>query len=174
MIKPDASGTIEEDATAPADAASTSSSSTSGESNLPTDIFSDVMPDTVELPLDGAVKTKDYAKLPLGSKMGGGNGTTSNATASTERVASTENAEVVDDGSIGATTSQSTSGEQPQGEQPPLSPEEKHQQATMTVEMFLRGYEKMHSLGRYISKMDMNELATLHASRTATWQSRIS
>ena len=105
---------------------------------IPVDIFSDKIPNKEVLPLDGQVKTKDYAALPNdqpGAEPGG---------------------------SIPPATTPGSAATSPAAT--PANPEEIKNQAEQTVDLMLRGYEKLHALGRYLGKVDQNELASMHAS----------
>lgn len=108
---------------------------------LPADLFSDKIPGQETLPLDGEVKVKDYAALPDGT---------------------------------GATPPPSADGTTPASTVPPaeatgaapvapLTPAEQESQAKQSVDLALKGYEKLHALGRWVGKVDTNELAGLHA-----------
>src|SRR3990167_1529347 len=105
---------------------------------LPSDLFSDKIPDAEILPLDGQVKEKPYASLPGDIPA---DTTTSTAPTSGEATPSTP-AAVVD---------------------PVKTPEEQKSAAEQTVMMMLRGYEKLHQLGRWVGKIDQSDLQQLHA-----------
>lgn len=107
-----------------------------GAKKIPIDIFSDKIPNKEVLPLDGQVKTKEYAALPNdqpGAEPGG----------------------AIPPATPGAPASPAAG---------PVNPEEIKNQADQTVDLILRGYEKAHALGRYLGKVDPNELAGMHAS----------
>ena len=110
---------------------------------LPVDLFSDKMPDNEILPLIDEVKTKDYATIPEGAT----NETEQNLSGDTQPTS---------DGSQPSNTATTTPTTKPMTEQ------DKHDQARQTVELFLRGYEKIHGIGRWIGKVDMSELLVLH------------
>jgi len=119
---------------------------------LPKDIFSDKMPDGEVLPLNEEVKTKDYGQLPSDAGNTGAAGGGASA--------------------IGADGSQIPPGVGGSGGQlggvapaaPAISPEQIKTQAQQTVDMMLKGYEKLHGLGRWIGKIDQNELVEMHVS----------
>lgn len=103
---------------------------------LPSDLFSDKMPGEEILPLDGAVKSKSYAELP------------SDAVTSSETPPSK-------DGVTPPVT--------PAVIEPPKTPEEINSQAEATVKLMLKGYDKLHSLGRWLGKVDQGDLTQQHA-----------
>jgi len=115
---------------------------------LPSDLFSDKMPSSETLPLDGEVKVKDYAALPNEGA----------APAPTGDKASTEPPKPFDDSSA---PSVQAMGAAPA---PPLTPDEEQSQAKQTVDLMLKGYEKLHGLGRWAGKIDKGELGALHSS----------
>lgn len=121
---------------------------TESSKELPSDLFSDVIPQEEALPLDGEVKEKNYTSLP-------------------------NEAEINNSQSAGAESSPSQNGDAlpgpesaaPEGApvEPEKTPEEIQSQAAQTVDLILKGYEKLHGLGRYMGKVDQSELSTLHA-----------
>ena len=104
---------------------------------LPSDLFSDKMPGEEVLPLDGQVRHKEYASLP-------------DATAETSSSSSTSS-----DGVTPPPT--------PAVIEPPKTPEEINSQAEATVLLMLKGYDKLHSLGRWLGKVDQGDLTQQHA-----------
>lgn len=126
---------------------------TGGESrDVPIDIFSDAMPGTEELPLDGEVKTNAYGNNVgegNGNQGGGGNngGGTGTASTASETTGNTGN------------PGQSN---QPGVQQPVKSAEEIKTEAEQLVKLLMKGYEKLHGLGRWAGKQDPAELTDLH------------
>ncbi len=116
---------------------------------LPPDIFSDVIPDTETLPLDGEVKEKSYGSIPDGAQA---QETTPGDGASTAPSNGGDSAAPTADGQPAATAAE-----------PAKTPEEIQSQAAQAVDLILKGYDKLHGLGRYMGKMDDSELTTLHA-----------
>lgn len=109
--------------------------------DLPLDIFDDTLPDE-QLPLDGEVESKDYATI----KEPGA----ANATGAAP-------------GAIpGVPGSGAASTEGPVPGQPARTPEEIQTAAEQLVKMMLKGYEKLHGLGRWYGKVDQSELQSLH------------
>lgn len=106
---------------------------------IPIDIFSDKIPEKEVLPLDGQVKTKEYASLP---------------NQQAEPPAGT-----IPPAQPGATGAPATATAPP-------NPEEVKNQAEQTVDLMLKGYEKLHALGRYLGKIDQSELTSMHAKGT--------
>lgn len=109
---------------------------------LPDDLFSDEIPRAETLPLDGEVKVKDYAALPDAGANAGA--TTPDGKPAASSVGAAE--------ATGATPVA------------PLTPQEQQDQAKQSVDLMLKGYEKLHALGRWLGKVDVNELASLHAN----------
>src|SRR3990167_2534190 len=101
---------------------------------LPSDLFSDKMPGEENLPLDGLVKTKEYASLPIDATE------TSSPTSSTP----------------------SSDTPTPTPIEPPKTPEELLSGAKQTAMLLMRGYEKLHSVGRWAGKVDQGNLTSLH------------
>ncbi len=130
-----------------------------GGSTIPKDIFSDVIPDA-KLPLDDETIKREYASIPnSGSKTSSAAPPSDSGTASaTEGSTSGEAAP----GSSPDGTAPAPGAEAAPGS-PPMTPEEQHQQAAMTVDMFLNGYEKIHALGRWAAKMSDEDLMVYHA-----------
>lgn len=123
---------------------------------IPDDLFSEVIPEQPVLPLDGEVKTKDYATIKDASTGGNGAGPTANTggTNTPPPPPGTDTPPIAD----GAT--------QP----PPMapggkSPEEIRTEAEQMVKLILRGYEKLHGVGRWVGKVDDNELMQLHLNK---------
>ena len=120
---------------------------TDGKKELPLDIFSDAMPEHEELPLDGQVKEQPYAAIPDAP-------TTESTTPPPPPPI--PNAD-------GSTTA-------PPPPPPPTgapvvpakTPEEIRTEAEQLVDMLLRGYEKLHGLGRWAGKVDETELVQSH------------
>lgn len=108
---------------------------------LPDDLFSDKMPGEEILPLDGKVKEKPYAALP------GDVTDTSTSSSGSEK-----------------TSSESTPSSTPAAPaEKPLTPEEIQSQAAQTADLLIKGYDKLHSIGRWIGKVDESDLAQMHA-----------
>ena len=105
---------------------------------LPADLFSDKMPDEDNIALDGEVKEKPYAALPVDASMSG----------------STPTGDPKD----------ATQPTAPVTPAPTVSPEEIQSQAKQTVDLMLKGYDKLHALGRWVGKIDNNDLAALSAN----------
>lgn len=108
---------------------------------LPDDLFSDKMPGEEVLPLDGQVKEKPYAALP-------GDAAESTPSTGTEKSSS---------------ESSSTPSPDAKPAEKPLTPEEIQSQASQTADLLLKGYDKLHALGRWIGKVDESDLAQMHA-----------
>lgn len=108
---------------------------------LPSDLFSDKMPGEEVLPLDGKVKEKSYASLPNDATTGDGT-TTSESKTSGDGV---------------------TPPPTPAPIEPPKTPEEVASQAAQTADLMIRGYEKIHSLGRWLGKVDQGNLTSMHS-----------
>lgn len=106
---------------------------------LPEDLFSDKMPGEEILPLDGIVKEKSYAALPSDA---------------TETPSTSTDSKPSGDGTSSAPATSVV---------PPPTPEEINSQAEATVKLMIRGYEKLHSLGRWIGKVDQGNLTQMHA-----------
>lgn len=121
--------------------------------DIPSDIFSDIIPEGEVLPLDGEVKTKDYATLkdPTQSSGGGSNKPPVTPTDGTTATPDPNSTPTPD-----AATTAAAIG--------PKTPEEIRTEAEQMVAMMLRGYEKMHGLGRWAGKVDQNELMNQHLS----------
>ena len=143
----------------------TPSSDVSGEKKvIPDDIFSDVVPDKEVLPLDGEVKVKDYANLadptnpnqPKTDASGGGGGI--------NKPPVTPNTD--DLGGGGSTVPPLGDPTQIPGTGAPIegakTPEQVKTEAQQFVKLLLRGYDKLHAVGRWAGKMDPNDLALLH------------
>lgn len=114
---------------------------------LPSDLFSDKIPDSEVLPLDGPVKVKDYAALPSDA---------------TEPKPSPNGSEPA------ATTFQEakpgdSTAPAPAVVTPPPTPEEIQSQAAQTADLLIKGYDKLHMLGRWAGRVDESELSQMHA-----------
>ena len=105
---------------------------------LPADIFSDKLPKDEILPLDDAVEEKPYAVLPDIIQ---------------QPSASLNGAPAEDTGLPAAPEQQ---------QEVPMTPAEEAQMAVQTVDWALKGYDKLHALGRYMGKIDMDKLTALH------------
>lgn len=114
---------------------------------LPSDLFSDKIPGEEVLPLDGQVKEKSYAALPGDAGAGG----TIPPTGGEQKPFES------------GTTSTGTPPASAAPAVAPVTPEELQSQAKQTVDLMLRGYEKMHQLGRWVGKIDQNDLTQMHA-----------
>ena len=126
--------------------------------NIPNDIFSDEMPPAEELPLDGEVKTNAYGNQHTGNGESGGssgNGGNNNGGG-----AGTGNAGTSSSSNING--SGSTDTNQPGVQQPVKSAEEIKNEAEQLVKLLLKGYDKLHGLGRWAAKQDPSELTELH------------
>lgn len=108
---------------------------------LPSDLFSNKMPGEEVLPLDGEVKSKTYAALP-------GDGGTPPPTGGEQKS--------FESGAVPTATAATPAVAPP-------TPAEVQSQAEQTVSLIIKGYEKLHSLGRWIGKIDPSELTALHA-----------
>lgn len=144
-----------------------SSNDMSGEKKvIPDDIFSDVIPEKEILPLDGQAVDKTYATLadPVnqtkvnGSGNGGGGGM--------NKPPVTPSA-----GDLGGGGSTNPPLGDPtqnpgMGTGSPIegakTPEQVKTEAEQFVKLLLRGYDKLHAVGRWAGKMDPNDLALLH------------
>ena len=111
---------------------------------LPADIFSDQLPPKEILPLEVEVIKKDYAALPenVSELQAGGQSTDSGKSISEDPENPTP----------------------PASSQPKMTPAEEGQAAKQTVDMFFRGYEKLHGFGRYIGKIDDGKLTQLDST----------
>lgn len=113
--------------------------------DLPTDLFSDVVPTEEILPLDGKVDEKAYAAIP-------------DIVEPTEKKGDEFKASEKQEAPQKET--------KPETEKTPTTPaipaEEIKSQAEQTVSLILKGYEKLHTLGRWLGKQDDNELIELH------------
>ncbi len=116
---------------------------TSASTDLPADLFSDKIPGEEVLPLDGQVKEMSYAALPTD----GGTPVAAGAT-------TFEEAKPGDPSATAPTTAPVA---------PPPTPEEMKSQAEQTADLMLKGYDKIHVLGRYLGKVADNDLAQMHA-----------
>lgn len=123
---------------------------------LPSDLFSDKIPTTETLPLDGAVKQKDYAQLPNTE------GTTPPPPPTNGTTPPPAGGEV-EPKSFEATPPNTVQVPTTPPADAPMTEAEMQSQAKQTVDLMLKGYEKLHTLGRWLGKVDENELATLHA-----------
>lgn len=127
---------------------------------IPDDLFSDTIPSDPVLPLDGQVKTKDYAVINDGSGNNGGGG---------------KNPPIppVSGDSTPPPTGDGSSIPPPVGDgsmSPPLSPggktpEEIRTEAEQMVKLILKGYDKLHGVGRWVGKIDDNQLMNLHMQK---------
>lgn len=136
----------------------TPSSDVSGEKKIiPDDIFSDVIPGAEVLPLDGEVKTKDYANLAdpnqpnTNSGSGGGGDNKPPITPNT--------GDLGGGAGTGGTIDPNLPPTSPMG--PPVTPEQVKTEAEQFVKLLVRGYEKLHSVARWAAKMDPHDLAML-------------
>ena len=126
---------------------------------IPSDLFSDAKPKEEELPLDEVVKEKPYASLSEDLL---------DTPTDTPPSPNGENTEFAIDQEE-ATGEYSGDDDEPTTPQPgimgtgDLTPEEQQQQAEQTVKMFLKGYEKLHGIGRWYGKIDKEELLNLHS-----------
>lgn len=118
------------------------------------DIFSDVVPESETLPLDGEVVQKDYAKLTedKGATSAGSSGGGSNTPPSDK----------------GATVAEPTPGAESSPFSPPpttgKTPEEIQTEAEQAVDLMLKGYSKMHDFSRFLAKKDEQQLAGEHVN----------
>ena len=128
---------------------------------IPDDLFSDAIPSDPVLPLDGEVKTKDYAVINDGSANGGGGG---GKTPPNPPVSGDTTPPPSGDGSIPNPNPES-------GTIPPIgtpggkSPEEIRTEAEQMVKLILKGYDKLHGVGRWVGKVDDNQLMNLHMQK---------
>lgn len=144
-INKDKTTTMSEESTTSIEEKEVKTENTSSEStntDLPKDIFSDVMPKEEVLPLDGEVTKKDYANINVDPTKQSTDNSSSTNTSTTDPGQPTTNTPPI---------------------QTPITPEEQQSQAAQTVSLMLKGYEKLHALGRYMGKVDQQELMTLHA-----------
>lgn len=125
---------------------------------IPKDIFSDEIPSEPVLPLDGEVKTKDYAIINDGSG-GGGNGTIPPSGPNTGDTPPPPSG----DGNIAQPTGDPLS--QGVNQNPSQPSEDVKTEAEQMVKLILRGYEKLHGLGRWAGKVDDNQLMNLHVQK---------
>jgi hypothetical protein len=129
---------------------------------IPDDLFSDTIPDKEVIPLDDQMKTKDYAShggdptktTPNSNASGGGGG--SNNPPNTNTVSTG------DAGGSGQTNSNTTTSPVVEGVK---TPEQVKTEAEQFVKLLLRGYDKLHAVGRWAGKMDPNDLMLLHQKR---------
>lgn len=128
---------------------------------IPDDIFSDVIPEAEVLPLDGEVKVKDYATL-------------TDTTAKTDGGGAGGNGNNGGGNNTGTTTPPPPPGDNtpppnpdgstpppPPGTEPPVTPEQAKTEAEQFVKLLLRGYDKLHAVGRWAGKMDPHDLMML-------------
>lgn len=133
------------------------SADTSNEKKIiPDDTFSDTIPEAEVLPLDGEVKTKDYANLadptqPKTDTSGGGGGD--------NKPPITPNTGDLGGGGTIPPVDPNSATVSPQG--PPVTPEQVKTEAEQFVKLLLRGYDKLHAVGRWAAKMDPHDLAML-------------
>lgn len=143
----------------------TSDSANPGEKkHIPQDIFSDEIPQKPILPLEGELKTKDYAAIQDGG--------TQQQAGNTNYVKSTT-AETTSGNIMGAPSPDNMymnnpppgvnpgMGMGPQQQMPGEDPRTKAEQA---VKLMLRGYEKIHGIGRSLAKINEQELMAMHES----------
>lgn len=135
---------------------------------IPDDLFSDTIPDKEVIPLDDQMKTKDYAshggdptkttpKTDANAGGGGGN----NTPPITNTVGTTGDA----GGGGGQTnnnTNTSSTSSQVEGVK---TPEQVKTEAEQFVKLLIRGYDKLHAVGRWAGKMDPNDLMLMHQKR---------
>ena len=114
---------------------------------LPDDLFSDKIPGQETLPLDGVVVQKAYASL-----------NTEGSNPPPPPPKSGEEAKPFDAG-----TAAPTPGTPLPPAAKPLTPEEINSQAQQMVDTMFKGYEKVHQLGRWIGKIDENELSAMQS-----------
>ena len=127
----------------PSESISSDSHSESGQSaSIPRDIFSDAMPSKEVLPLEGQVKDNPYAAIPESAVPDAG-----------------QPEESIDDGNKPPNIPKNTA--QTPAEEPP-TPAEIDSQAEFTRKLMLKGYEELHGVGRWIGKINENDLALLH------------
>ena len=107
---------------------------------LPSDLFSDKIPGEESIPMDGQTKEKPYAALPVDA---------SESTASSNGTATPPSGDTIAPAPAVVT--------------PPPTPEEIQSQATQSADLMIRGYEKLHMLGRWVGKVDQNDLTQMHA-----------
>lgn len=114
----------------------------------PIDLFSDDMPVSEDLPLDGEVVQKAYGSL----NENGANGNSGNPPPPNTPPKPGDPPPPVGDPSSPSTT--------PAG--PPKTPAEVQSEAEQLVKMLLKGYDKLHGLGRWAGKVDEGKLAQEH------------
>lgn len=132
---------------------------TPASTDLPADLFDDKIPSAEVLPLDGPVKEKAYAALPTDQPAGPSASGASPATPSEGG-----GAPPADPGATAPTASfDSTPSAPAQPVAPPLTLQEINDQASQTADLMIRGYDKLHMLGRYLGKIDEQELGRLHS-----------
>lgn len=136
-------------------------SDVSGEKKIiPDDLFSDVIPNGETLPLDGEVKKKDYASIndPQNpNKTGDSGGGNNNPPITNVNPESSNNG---GGGNGGGDSSSSTITSAPvEGVK---TPEQVKTEAEQFVKLLLRGYDKLHAVGRWAGKMDPNDLMLMH------------
>lgn len=139
----------------------TSNSADTGEKkHIPQDIFSDEIPQKPVLPLEGELKTKDYASI-----MDGGN---TQQAGNTNYVKSTTT-ETTSGNPMGAPSPDNMymntppPGVNSMGPQQPMMPgEDPRTKAEQAVKLMLRGYEKIHGIGRNLAKINGEELMAMH------------
>ena len=122
--------------------------------DIPADIFSDEIPQAEIIPLAGEMNTKDYAGIKDGPK------TSSDGGSNKPPVTPTDGTTATPDPNNGPTPDPSTTA----AAIGTKTPEEIRTEAEQMVAMMLRGYEKMHGLGRWAGKVDQNELMNQHLS----------
>lgn len=147
---------------------------TSDAGDLPFNIFDDTPPGTEELPLDGEVEEQAYGNLNLnlndtragnGGNNGNGGGGGSGSPPPPPGGSSTppppqgggSGTPPAGDGTVPPPSSDPVTATPP-----PRTEEDIRNEASQMVKVMIRGYEKLHDLGRYYGKVSMEELTAEH------------
>lgn len=130
--------------------------------DLPFDIFDDAQPSSEELPLEGEVEEQAYGNIADPSSgtpppPSGGSGTPPPPSGGSGTPPPPS------EGS--GTPNPPPPSDQPAAPEvtpPPRTEEDIRNEASQMVKVMLRGYEKLHDLGRYFGKVNMEELSAEH------------
>lgn len=131
---------------------------------LPADLFSDEIPKTEKNPFDDKVKEKPYANIASDQPID----TPDQSPSSPPPAPVTEptKASASEDKEFKSTPQPTPQADIPASDETPaepaMTPEEIQSNAEQTVKLFFRFYEKIHTFGRWIGKIDKNDLANKH------------
>ena len=120
-------------------------------SDIPKDIFSDVMPTKEVLPLEGEMKDNAYAGIPNPAAPGAGQPDGSATAGKEPFVPRQEPGQTAPAGGGEPTISKE------------LSASEIDNRANLTVDLILKAYEKIHGIGRWAGKISEDTLIELEA-----------